>query len=112
MRVVNGKAYAPCKDCGLNSGDRAHTSGGHEISSMSRYSVNFALKTKMNKILDAADSDSGGDYTNGSGGGNGGVNILAATMMERCLIIGKEYSNPDNAAFAGRFGGFLQFLIK
>ena len=42
----------------------------------------------------------------------GGVNILAAKMMERCFIIEKEDSEPDNAVFAGIFGGFLQSLIK
>ena len=42
----------------------------------------------------------------------GGVNSLAAKMMERCFIIEKEDSKPDNAVFAGILGGFLQSLIK
>ena len=120
VRVVNGKAYAACKYCGWNSGNRAQTSGGHELSSMSGYSVTFALKNKMNKLLGSADGGSGGDITNDSGGGGGGVgvggdgdvNVFAAKMMEICFIIEKEYSDPENAEFTGRFGGFLQSLIQ
>ena len=59
--VVNGKAYAACKDCGWNSGDRSHTSGGHELSSMRRYPVTFKLKTNMNKLLGASEGGSDGD---------------------------------------------------
>ena len=83
VRVVNGKAYAACKYCVCNSGNCAQTSVGHELSRMSGYSVTFALKTKMNKILGAADGVSCGDSTNDSGGGNGDVNSFAAKMMER-----------------------------
>ena len=74
---------------------------------MIRYSFTFALKTKMNNVLGVAKDSSGGDCTNESGGGNGGVNSLSTTMMDRCFIIEKEYMEPDNAAFAGRLGGFL-----
>ena len=87
VSVVNGKEYDAYKDCGWNSGNRSYTSGVHEISSMSEYSVTFALKTKMNNLLGAAKGDSGGDRTNDSGDGNGGMNSLAATMMEICFII-------------------------
>ena len=112
MRVVNGKAYSAFKECGWNSGDRAHTSGGHELSSISRYSITFALKTKMNNLFGKADGGSGGDCTNDSVSGDGGVNSLAAKMMERCFIIDMEDSDPENTAYAGRFGGFLQSLMK
>ena len=112
MRVVNGKAYTACKDCGWNSGDRAHMSGGHKLSITSGYSVNFVLKTKMDNLLGAADGGSGGDCTNDSGGGGGGMNILAAKIMEICFIIEKEYRNPDNAEFSGEFCGFLQSSMK
>ena len=74
---------------------------------MSGYSFTFALKTKLNKLLGAVEGGSGSDCTNDSSGGNGGVNSLAATTMERCFIIEKEDINPDNAAFAGILGGFL-----
>ena len=76
------------------------------------YSVNFALNTKMNNLFGAAKGGSGGDCKNDSGGGDGDVNSIAATMMERCFIIEKEDGDPDNAAFAGRFDGFLQSLMK
>ena len=56
---------------------------------MSGYSVIFALKTKTNNLLVAADRGSGGYCTNDSGGGNDKVNILAATIMDRCFIIEK-----------------------
>ena len=112
MNVVNGKTYTACKDYGWNSGDRVHTSGGHEISSMIRYSITFALKTKTNNLLGAADGDIGGDCTNDSGGGNGVMNSLTAIMMDIFFIIEKEDSDPDNAAFSGIFGEFLQFLMK
>ena len=79
---------------------------------MSGYSITFALKTKMNNLLGASDGGSGSDLANDSGGGYGSVNSLSAKMMDRCFIIEKEDSNPDNAAFAGRFGGFLQSLMK
>ena len=101
--VVNGKAYTVCKDCGWNSGDLALTSGGHELSRMSGYSVTFSLKTNMNNLLGAAEGGSGGDCMNDSSVVNGGMNSLAVIMMEICFIIGKEDSNPDNAAFAGIF---------
>ena len=48
VSVVNGKAYAVCKDCGRNSGECAHTPGSHELSSTGGYLVTFDLKTKMN----------------------------------------------------------------
>ena len=79
---------------------------------MSGYSFTFVLKTKMNHLLVAAYGGSGGDRINDSGGGNGDVNSLAATMMEICFNIEKEDSDPENAAFAGKFGGFLQSSIK
>ena len=87
VNVVNGKTYTACKDYGWNSGDRVHTSGGHEISSMIRYSITFALKTKTNNLLGAADGDIGGDCTNDSGGGNGVMNSLTAIMMDIFFII-------------------------
>ena len=49
---------------------------------------------------------------NDSGSGNGGVNSLAVAIMERCLIIEKEDSNPENTAFAGILGGLLQSFMK
>ena len=79
---------------------------------MSGYYVTFVLKTNMNKLLGAADGGSGSDSMNDSGGGNGDVNSFAAKMMERCFIIEKEYIDPENAAFTGRFGGFFQSLMK
>ena len=54
---------------------------------MSGYSVTFALKTNMNNILGAAYGSSGSDFTIDSSSGYGGVNSLAATMMEICFII-------------------------
>ena len=74
---------------------------------MSGYSVTFALKTNMNKLLGTANGGSGSDCTNVSGGSDGSANSLATTMMDRCFIIEKEYMEPENAAFAGRLGGFL-----
>ena len=50
VHVVNGKAYAACKDCGWNIGYRAHMSGVHKIYIMSGYSLTFALKTNMNNL--------------------------------------------------------------
>ena len=109
--IVNSKDYSACKDCGCNSGERAHTSDRHEIYSMRGYSVTFALKTKMNNLLGAADGSSGSDHTSGSGSGYGGVNSLAVTMVERCFIIDEEDSDPGNVAFAGKSGRFLQSLM-
>ena len=110
--VVNSKTYTTCKDCLWNSGDRAHTSVSHELSSMSRYSVTFALNTNMNNLLGAANVSSGSDHMSDNGSGDGSVNSLAATMMDTCFIIEKDDSDPYNAAFAGKSGGFLQYLMK
>ena len=79
---------------------------------MIRYSVTFEFKSNMNNLLGAAEGGSGGDGKSDSGGGDGGVNSIAATMMKRCFIIEKEDSDPDNAAFTGRFGGFFQYFMK
>ena len=79
---------------------------------MSGYSVTFALKTNMNKLLGTANGGSGSDCTNVSGGSDGSANSLATTMMEICFIIDKEDSDPENVAFAGIFGGFLQSLMR
>ena len=62
--------------------------------------------------MGAAKVSSGSDFTSNSDSGNGDVNNLAMTMMERCLIIEEEDSDSDNVAFAGKFGGFLQSLMK
>ena len=110
--VVDGKACAACKYCGWNSGNCAQMTGSHNLSRMSGYSVTFALNTNINELLVADDSGRGGDSMNDSVGGDDEVNSFAATMMERCFIIEKEYSDPENAAFTGRFGGFLQYLAK
>ena len=66
----------------------------------------------MNYLLGASNGGSGGDRTNYGCDDNGGVNSLAAKMMERCFIIEKEDSDPDNAVFAGKFGGFFQSLMR
>ena len=79
---------------------------------MIQYFVTFALNTNMNNLLGAANDSSGSDHTSDSGSGDGGFNSISATMMERCFIIEKEDSDPDNAAFAGKLCGFLQSLMK
>ena len=106
MRLINGKAYAACKICGWNDGNKAHTSGAHSLSEQSGYSVTFALKTKMNAL-----DDDGGDDDDRGDDRDGGVSSFAA-IMEKCSLVEKEDSDPENSAFAGRLAMLLKSIEK
>ena len=66
----------------------------------------------MNNFLGADNGGGDRDCTNDSGGGDGSMNIIDTTMTERCFIIEKEDSYPENTDFSGRSGGLLQSLMK
>merc|ERR1712086_793003 len=79
VRLIDGSAYAACKHCGWNKGRCSHTTGAHDVSSKSGYSVSFALQTQLNKV---ANKD-GGDDDAPPKKKNDNVNMLTS-MVEQC----------------------------
>ena len=44
IQLIDGSAYAVCKHCGWNTGSCMHTTGAHNVSKKSGYSMSFALQ--------------------------------------------------------------------
>ena len=87
-----------------------HTTGAHEISSKSRYSITFALQTKMNAILDEEGGGGGGGDIRG---GDTNIGNMMAAIMGQCTVMEKEDIDPDTAAFADQAADFLKsFMAK
>ena len=83
-----------------------HTTGAHEVSKKSGYSVSFALQTKLNKLGGTTGGDDGPPPKKSD------TADMLTSMMEQCAAMEKDDGDPDQANFAGMMGTFMQKLLK
>jgi hypothetical protein len=60
-RLIDGKVYAACKECGWNVGRTAHTTAACELSGKKEYHKPHLLVTAMKAVL--IDNDDEGEKT-------------------------------------------------
>jgi hypothetical protein len=109
-RLINGKAYAACKECGWNRGPTAHTTGACELSGQKGYSTSHALVSAMKALRDDEDEDEERTPAKKSGGSTQ-VEVMTA-MLKQCETMEKEEDDPDQANFAGMMGAFMKSMMN
>lgn len=109
-RLINGKAYAACKECGWNRGPTAHTTGACGLSMQRGYTSSYAVVTAMKAVRADEDEDEEKVPTKKSGDSTK-VEVMTA-MLRQCETMEKEEDDPDQANFAGMMGAFMKSMMK
>jgi hypothetical protein len=109
-RLINGKSYAACKECGWNKDPTAHTTGACELSRQKGYSVSHALVNAMKAVR--ADEDEDKEKTPAKKSGDSNQVEVMTAMLRQCETMEKKEDDPDQANFAGMMGAFMKSMMN
>ena len=108
--LIDGKAYAACKECSWNKGPTAHTTGACGLSGQKGYSALHSLTLAMKAVRVIEDEDEEKTLAKKLSDSTK-VEVMTA-MLRQCKTMEKEEGNPDQANFAGMMGAFMKSMMK
>ena len=109
-RLINGKVYAACKECGWNRDPTKHTTGACTLSVQKGYNASHTLVNAKKAVR--ADADKDEEKTPAKKSGDSTKVEVMTAMLRQCETIEKEEDDPDRANFAGMMGAFMKSMMK
>ena len=114
MRIIDGKVYCACKECGWTTGSNAHSTGKHDKWKMNplgfTLDVNHPYNNKLREL--GMNVDTAKKNNNSSEKSTEGRNVGFSMMAKQAQEFEKATENPETAAFTGQFAAMLLAMSK